>query len=129
MDSVFVSHLLDEFVSDSKSPQQLAELEMKNYIQSKGEWQVEIKKDNEEQPEDPTVDNALPLKVINNYYLGNILKTLFAEIYKQEEQKQTAVQNKYFVSLLGLEFSGKTSIAAKIKEKFGFNVIFIDSLI
>ena len=48
------------------------------------------------------------MEVVNNYYLGNILKTVFSEIYspnKVENNSERKCQN--LVALLGLEFAGK----------------------
>lgn len=64
-------------MQSAQSKKEIAELELKNYIQGKGEWSIEIKRDNAEQPVDPTEENSLPNTVVNNYYLGNILKTVF----------------------------------------------------
>lgn len=77
LDEVFLTHLFDEFVHSTSSKKEIAELELSNYIHGKGEWNIEIKRDNPEQPVEPTEENSLPNTVINNYYLGNILKTVF----------------------------------------------------
>lgn len=77
INETFVNHLLDEFVESASSKKQVADLELKNYVLGRGEWNIEINKDSEEQTTEPTEDNSLPLAVVNNYYLGNILKTIF----------------------------------------------------
>ena len=70
-----------------------------------------MNKDSEEQPEDPLEENALPLNVVNNYYLGNILKTVFENIYETESTSEPSiVKSENLISLLGLEFSGKKSL-------------------
>ena len=70
------------------------------------------------------------MTVVNNYYLGNILKTVFNELYsenKVEESTDKKCQN--LVALLGLEFAGKKELAHQIKDQYGFNVICIEDLI
>jgi hypothetical protein len=37
----------------------------------------------EEVPTDPKEDNALPNEAVNNYYLGNILRNIFSNLYSQ----------------------------------------------
>lgn len=85
LDNVFVTHLLDEFVHQVKDKKSIAQLELNNYIHGRGEWNIELRRDNEEQPVDPTADNGLPNAVVNNYYLGNILKTVFKDIYERQD--------------------------------------------
>lgn len=70
------------------------------------------------------------MEVVNNYYLGNILKTVFSEIYspnKVENNSERKCQN--LVALLGLEFAGKNQLACQIKDQYGFKVISINQLI
>ena len=45
IDEIFLNHLLDEFVESASSKKEIADIELKNYIQGKGEWKIEVKKD------------------------------------------------------------------------------------
>ena len=90
LNPTFLNHLFDEFVEFSTTKEDVAKLELKNYIEGKGEWNIEVTKDSEEQSTEPTEDNSLPLKVVNNYYLGNILKTVFSDIYSTEEKNDVS---------------------------------------
>ena len=69
--------------------------------------------------------------VVNNYYLGNILKTVFSERYEGSVEKKSAPETKCenLISILGLEFAGKTELSKRIKEHYGFNLVFINDLI
>jgi hypothetical protein len=42
---------------------------------------MSIARPDEEVPIDPKEDNALPSDPVNNYYLGNILRTIFEKLY------------------------------------------------
>jgi hypothetical protein len=54
-------------------------------------------------PVDPTEDNSLPIEVVNNYYLGNILKKVFEELYSEnEEPPQQPLRSQNLIALLGL---------------------------
>jgi hypothetical protein len=71
-----LGHLLDEFVEGVGDKEDVAALELQNYVTGKGEWNLKIKRP-EDAPTDPTQDNAIPDKVVNNYTLGNILRNLY----------------------------------------------------
>lgn len=51
-------------------------MDLRNYIQGKGEWEIQIKKEGETS-QNPVEDGAIPSKVVNNYFLGNTLRTIF----------------------------------------------------
>lgn len=130
LDPIFLDHLFDEFIESTASKSDIARLELRNYIEGKGEWNIEIKKDTEEQPTEPAEDNSLPLNVVNNYYLGNILKMIFEEVYALESTSEVStIRNENLISLLGLEFAGKKTLAQEIKNRYGLSVIQIDELI
>lgn len=46
IDETFVNHLLDQFVETASSKKQIADLELKNYITGRGEWNISVSKDN-----------------------------------------------------------------------------------
>ena len=67
---------------------------------------------------------------MNNYYLGNILKTVFEDIYSTDSKSEvSAIQNENLISLLGLEFAGKKTIAEEIRNRYGLSILQIDELI
>ena len=68
---------MSEFVEGADSKEDIASLELDNYIHGRGEWNLPVKRKAEDQPSDPTLENALPDKVINNYVLGNVLRLLY----------------------------------------------------
>ncbi len=59
-------------------------------MHGRGQWNLPVKRKTEDQPIDPTLDNAMPEKVTNNYYLGNILKSLYQKKFNNVkiEKKQ-----------------------------------------
>jgi hypothetical protein len=68
---------------------------------------------------------------VNNYYLGNILRTVFEKLYapSNESQEIEASSEKLLISIVGLDYARKHFLAENIKAKHKFNVIYVDKLI
>ena len=56
-------------------------MRLKHYVDGTHEWGFPVNRPEEEVPNDPKEDNALPNESVNNFYLGNILHTVFKQLY------------------------------------------------
>ncbi len=74
--------MFSEFIEGAETKEDIAKLEVENYVHGKGEWNIPVKRKTEDIPTDPIQENALPDKVVNNYALGNILRLLYSKKYK-----------------------------------------------
>lgn len=112
----------------------LAINELGDYINGRGIW-LPIHKG--EQPENPELDEKfLPCFPINNYYLGNLVKFLIMNIYKNEEKIKSNHENikntNYLplkLALLGYDFSGKKTLLSFMQKKYGLEGIYIEQLL
>ena len=60
-------------------------MRLKHYVDGSHEWGFEIVQPQEEVPTDPKEENALPSENVNNYYLGNILRSVYEKLYCSKE--------------------------------------------
>jgi hypothetical protein len=59
----------------------------------------------------PKDDNSLPNETVNNFYLGNILKTVFEKHYHgPSSENVVASSDRIVISLMGWEFARKHQI-------------------
>jgi hypothetical protein len=78
----------------------------------------------------PKDDNSLPNETVNNFYLGNILKTVFEKHYHgPSSENVVASSDRIVISLMGLEFARKHQISHIIAEKYKFEIIEVEKLI
>jgi hypothetical protein len=64
-------------------------LKMKHYIEGSHEWNIPITRPEEDVSTNPKDDNALPNETVNNYYLGNILKSIFEKCLSNAIESNT----------------------------------------
>lgn len=118
-----------KFIENARTTEEDNAIRLKHYIEGTNEWGILIKRPEEEVPTDPKEDNALPNENVNNYYLGNILKSVFEKLLGKSEVEAKDHSDKLVVSIVGLDFGGKKTIGKKAAAKYGFNLINVDKLI
>jgi hypothetical protein len=72
--------------------------------------------------------------VTNNYTLGNILRQLYENKFKNTKSQNGSneaqrINAEYIFCLMGLEFSGKHLAAEALSKKHNFNIVEIEKLI
>lgn len=91
-----------KFISETPDNEE-SSLKLKHYIEGSHEWNIEITRPEEEVSTNPKDDNALPNETLNNFYLGNILKTVFEKHYQNSSNNlDVKSSDRLVISLLGL---------------------------
>lgn len=95
---------------------------MKNYLEGKNNWNFVVARA-PNQPQEVEKENAVPSEAVNNYYLGNILKSLFGRYYQEKGKEEEEGGRELGVCLLGLEFAGKKTLAEQIANEYNLSII------
>ncbi|KAL4511584.1 hypothetical protein ABPG72_012429 [Tetrahymena utriculariae] len=129
-----IPNLRNQEQSQPESKDFLADQDLQDYLEGRGEWIPQHRFDN--QGEDPLNNDEkyIPNQSLNNYHLGNLVVGIIKDFYSSEiEQSQREVINHFDwlplkLAILGYQFSGKKTIANIISKKYGVKLLSIDIL-
>lgn len=124
-------------------------LEMQDFTNSEGQWDLEIKPRNfaeailKDKKYSELGDDAPPIEEIesnylankesygpiNNYIFGDIMESLIDQIYPYQENKTDIDFPQYLpvkVTIIGRSYSGRSTIGNFLNQKYGLEVICIE---
>ena len=104
-------------------------LSVQHYVEGSHEWNIPVARPEEDVSSNPKEDNALPNETVNNYYLGNILRTIFEKQHQRPAEEEEKAPERLVIALLGLEFGRKHQLAATMAEKYQFEVVEVEQLV